>query len=543
MRFKQILNIIAVTSIITSFGNSKKIDYESVYKNYCQVCHGRVHQGDIGADLRPHILKMKDPYRLSSSMINGVAKVMPSFISRFSKAEAIGMVDWLMSWEDKSHLTLKLKDISRYWRPLSDRSAFANRYKTPADVKSIDDIIFIIEKDVSLVTFMDSSTDKILSRHRAGYAIDATVHNKKYPRYAYSLSKSGRLTMFDLMASGQPAVAYARVGEHSTTISISNNGKYIVAGDIYPAGAVILDALNLKPMKVINTKNTPVISISSTPYGTYFILTLKSNIIKIIDYSKSDFPVIAEIKIDAKLGDGFLNQNSKKDIGRFYIVTRVKKGSGGVSIIDLKSKKVIKDMNFGKETLEKGVSWQNNSLKKELYATVDKSIGEVTIWDSNWEIVKKVEIKGGGNYINTDLNSPYLWVNSGDNKIYLIDKESLGKKKIIKIGKTKGQLIDIKTKKVLQEWSVTQYLSNEQIPIKSKISKERIVPYYTKLGREAKYPVEPKILSIVPTNHNKIMVSEFTTGRVGVYNSKNGEFIKYINNLATPTNIYSITHN
>ena len=185
MGFKQILNIITVASFVTttSFATPKKIDYESVYKNFCQVCHGRVHQGDIGADLRPNILKMKDPYRLSSSMINGVAKVMPSFISRFSKAEAIGMVDWLMSWEDKSHLKLKLKDISRYWRPLADKQLFYNKYKKPADVKSIDDISFIIERDVSLVTFIDSTTNKILSRHRAGYAVHATLHNKKYPRY------------------------------------------------------------------------------------------------------------------------------------------------------------------------------------------------------------------------------------------------------------------------------------------------------------------------------------------------------------------------
>lgn len=551
MRFKKSLNIITIALLTTSFANSKKIDYENVYKSYCQVCHGRVHQGDIGADLRPHILKMKDPYRLSSSMINGVAKVMPSFISRFSKTEAIGMVDWLMSWEDKSNLTLKLEDINRYWRPLADKLSLSNKYKTPADVKSLDYISLIIEKDVSLVTFIDTMTNKVLSRHRAGYAIHATLHNKKYPRYAYSISQSGRLTMFDLMASGEPAIAYARVGEKTTTISISNDGQYIIAGNTYPAGVVILNALTLKPIKVIDTKHIPVTKVSATPYASYFIMVLKkAGLVKLIDYSKSDFPIITDIKIDGKLNGGFLNQDKGENLGRYYLVARHKKGNSGISIIDLESKKVIKNIKFGKEPSGNGISWHNNKLKTELYATVDKSIGEVTIFDSSWKIVKKIKTSDGGAFINSDIKSPYLWVDCSNgkkdtyNEIHLIDKESLKTVKIIKIGKTEGKLIDIKSKKIIQKWNAIQHLTNEEIPIKSKISKERITPYSLKLGREAKYPVEPKLLYTEPINNGKsFMISEFTTGRVGIYNAKSGEFIKYINNLATPTYIYSISKN
>ncbi len=38
------------------------------------------------------------------------------------------------------------------------------------------------------------------------------------------------------------------------------------------------------------------------------------------------------------------------------------------------------------------------------------------------------------------------------------------------------------------------------------------------------------------------MISEWTTGRIGIYDSKTGKFIKYIYNLTTPTFTYSVEH-
>jgi len=104
-------------------------------------------------------------------------------------------------------------------------------------------------ENASLVDFIDSTTGKVLSRHKAGFAVHVTVTNKANPRYAYSISRSGRLTMFDIGAPGQPAVASVQVGQESRGLAVSPDGKYILAGNYNPGGAVLCDAHNLKPLK------------------------------------------------------------------------------------------------------------------------------------------------------------------------------------------------------------------------------------------------------------------------------------------------------
>ena len=565
MRLKSVVYGLLLSPFVLSmaFSQEGKIDYAKTYVERCQVCHGSIHQGDIGVDLRPHILKMKDPYRLSSSLIDGVADVMPSYMSKFSKTEAINMVDWLMSWEDKTKLVLKLSDVKRYWRELSDRKKLLYKYKKPVDVKSLDDITFLTERDASLVTFIDSTTGKVLSRHRAGYAVHVTIQNKKYPRYAYSISRSGRLTMFDLMAPGQPAIAYARVGEESRGLALSNDGKYLIAGNYYPAGAVILDALTLKPLKIFDTSSVTglddkkvasrVTALSSTPYGSYFAMVLaNAGTVQIIDYSKKDFPVVAKIeKIGVNLHDAFLNQDKGEDFGRYYMVAEQNKG-GSIAVIDFKEKRLVKKIQMGKESVPhtgKGVSWYSTGLKKQLHATSDMGIGQISIWDSSWSLVKQIKTSDAGLFVATSKDTPYLWVDCVDgkessyNEIHLINKETLETERIIKVGKKVGQLLDAKTKKVLQEWDATQHLPSEDKVFKSKVSKERLVPYNPKLGREAKYPVQPRLLHAEPANHGKwYMVSEWTTGRVGIYESKTGKFVKYINNLVSPTYTFSVEY-
>jgi nitrite reductase (NO-forming)/hydroxylamine reductase len=64
-----------------------------------------------------------------------------------------------------------------------------------------------------------------------------------------------------------------------------------------------------------------------------------------------------------------------------------------------------------------------------------------------------------------------------------------------------------------------------------------------KMGDAVKEPKQPRLLHAEPANHGEwTMISEWTTGRIGIYNSKTGEFVKYIEGLTTPTFTYSVEH-
>ncbi|OQX76663.1 MAG: nitrite reductase [Epsilonproteobacteria bacterium 4484_65] len=565
MKLGKILSYVAAVSLATVGlqAGTSKMDFAQKYEKECQGCHGPIHQGGVGSDLRPKALKKKSHEMLAETILNGRENTaMPAWNSTFSKDDAAGMVDWLMDWKNTVELTLDLDEVKKTWTKMADREALAKKYPKPTEVKSVLDITFATERDASLVDFIDSTTGKVLSRHKAGFAVHVTVTNKKNPRYAYSISRSGKLTMFDIGAPGQPALASVQVGQESRGLAVSPDGKYVIAGNYNPGGAVLCDAMTLEPLKAFDTSRvidpdgqigpSRVASLADTPYGPYFAMALKDGgHTYIIDYSKPNFPIVGDIpNIGKILHDAFLNEDEGKDFGRYFMIAS--QGSDVVGIVDFKNKNLAAKVYTGKKSKPhpgQGSSWYSKGQKKQLHATQSMNFGDVVIWDSNWKVVKHVKTSGGGLFVGTSHHTPYIWSDcvlgkpEFYNEVHLINKDTLETDRIIKVGKTKGQLIDAKTKKVLQEWDATQHEKVAVNEVPSKISKETLLPMPAKIGAAVKNPVQPRLLHAEPANHGKwTMISEWTTGRIGIYDSKTGKFIKYIENLTTPTFTYSVEH-
>jgi len=571
MKFSNVISF-AAALVLTATG-AQAMDYAKVYEKECQGCHGPIHQGGVGADIRPKALSKKDDATLVGKILNGVPSTsMPAWKSSFSKADAEGMVKWLKGWKNTVHLKLTFDGVHKTWKKLADVDALAKKYPVDkdgnlkydgAEVKNVKDVTFATERDASLVDFIDSTTAKVLSRHKAGFAVHVTVTNKNNPRYAYSISRSGRLTMFDIGAPGQPAVASVQVGQESRGLAVSPDGKYILAGNYTPGGAVLCDAHTLEPLKVYATDNVDLIGggkgesrvagIADTPYGPYFAMALKdAGSVFIIDYSKKDFPVVGKAKNIGKiLHDCFLNENEGADYGRYFQIASQQ--SDLMGIVDFKTKKLVAKVMTGDKTKPhpgQGSSWFNKKLGKQLNATNNIRQGLVVIWESpGWDIVKKVKTAGGGLFVGTSEHTPWIWndcVLGGEknyNKVYLINKETLETDRIIEVGKTKGHLIDAKTGKILQEWDATQHKTIHEDEVDSKMSKEKLVPVPNKIGPAVANPVQPRLLHAEPANHGKwVMISEWTTGRIGIYEADTGKFVKYIENLTTPTFTYSVEH-
>ncbi len=564
MKLSKILSYIAAVSIATVGlqAGTSKMDFAKVYEKECQGCHGPIHQGGVGSDLRPKALKKKNHEMLAETILNGRENTaMPAWSSKFSKDDAAGMVNWLMDWKNTVELKLDFDEVHKTWTKLADREALAKKYPKAADVKDVKDITFATERDASLVDFIDSTTGKVLSRHKAGFAVHVTVTNKKNPRYAYSISRSGKLTMFDIAAPGQPALASVQVGQESRGLAVSPDGKYVMAGNYNPGGAVLCDAMTLEPLKVYDTSRvinvdgqiepSRVAYIADTPYGPYFSFGLKdAGHVYIVDYSKPNFPIVGDIPgIGKILHDAFLNENKGEDFGRYVQVAS--QGSDLMGIVDQKTMKLAAKVHTGKKSKPhpgQGSSWYNKKMGKQLNATQSMNFGQVVIWESpSWKIVKKVKTAGGGLFVGTGEDTPWIWSDcvlgkpANYNKVYLINKETLETDRIIEVGKKQGKLIDAKSGKVLQTWDATQH---EKVAVNEKaFGKEKILPMPTKLGAVVKKPVQPRLLHAEPANHGKwTMISEWTTGRIGIYESKTGKFIKYIENLTTPTFTYSVEH-
>ncbi|HEC45749.1 MAG TPA: nitrite reductase, partial [Epsilonproteobacteria bacterium] len=337
MKLNKLLGLAAATSFAATMAmaGTSSMDFAAKYEKECQGCHGPIHQGGVGSDLRPKALKKQTREMLVEKIMNGVENTaMPAWNSSFSSDDAAGMIDWLMDWKNTVELTLDLDEVKKTWTKLADVDALAKKYPVAKDgaikggeVKNVKDITFATERDASLVDFIDSTNGKVLSRHKAGFAVHVTVTNKANPRYAYSISRSGKLSMFDIGAPGQPTLATVQVGQESRGLAVSPDGKYVIAGNYNPGGAVLCDAHTLEPLKAFDTSRvidpdgqigpSRVASLADTPYGPYFAMALKDGgHTYIIDYSKEGFPIVGDIpNIGKILHDAFLNEDEGEDFG------------------------------------------------------------------------------------------------------------------------------------------------------------------------------------------------------------------------------------
>ena len=525
---KLVLSTVAAATLMSTAAVA--FDADAVFERECQGCHGPKHQGGVGSDIRPAVLKPKNSQMLSETILNGrPGTAMPPFKGTLSKNEAAKMVDYLQHFKGKKEMVLTLENVKKGWRTFNSASKLRKKYPNPVDVKKVTDICFVTERDASKVTFLDGTKGTKISTHPAGFAVHVTVTNKRMPRYAYSISRDGLLTMFDLASKGQQKVAECRVGQESRGLAVSPDGKYVMAGNYTPGGAILLDAMTLEPLKVYptssvinmdgNIEGSRVASIADTPYGPYFAFALKdAGHVYIVDYSKEGFPVVGDIpNIGKILHDAFLNEG--KEIGRYYMIAS--QGSDVIGIVDFKTKSLAAKVYTGSKAKPhpgQGSSWYNEEYG-QLHATVNMNVGQVTIWDNNWDVVRHIPTGGGALFVGTSEHTPWIWADNvlggpaNWNKVHLVNKQHLEVDRIIEVGKTKGRLIDAKTHKTIATW---------------KVPTSKVVP---------------RILHAEPANHGQwTMISEWNTGRIGIYEAKTGKFVKYIKGLTTPTFTYSIEH-
>ncbi|MCK5110116.1 MAG: c-type cytochrome [Arcobacteraceae bacterium] len=530
---KLILSTVAAASLIAT--SAAAFDADAVFEKDCQGCHGPAHQGGVGSDLRPDVLRGKNDQTLASAILNGVAgsamipfKKGESIGHEFSQSDADEMVKYLKNFTGKQPMILTLENVKKKWRTLNDRMKLFKKYPKAVDVDNVTDICFVTERDASKVTFLDGVKGTKISTHPAGFAVHVTVTNKRQPRYAYSISRDGLLTMFDLASKGQQKIAEVRIGTSSRGLAVSPDGKYVMAGNYEPGGAILFDAMTLEPLKVYptssvinnegNIESSRVASIADTPYGPYFAFALKdAGHVYIVDYSKPNFPVVGDIaNIGNILHDAFLNEG--KEIGRYYMIAS--QGSDVIGIVDFKTKTLAAKVYTGtgsKPHPGQGSSWYNEEYG-QLHATVNMNVGQVTVWDNNWDVVRHIPTAGGALFVGTSEHTPWIWADnvlggsSNWNKVHLINKQHLEVERVITVGKDKGTLTKADGT-IIAEWKV---------PHKD---------------------VVPRILHAEPANHgNWTMISEWNTGRIGIYEAKTGKFVKYITGLTTPTFTYSIEH-
>jgi mono/diheme cytochrome c family protein len=415
-----------------------------LFKQHCASCHGDDRLGLIGPPLIPQSFKRLKPDAAALVIKNGrAATQMPAFKDSLNDGDIAQLVDyiyekpeqppqWDMAAIKKSH------KISNPIEHLGDKPVFE------ADLQNL---FLIVELADHHVTLLDGDSFKPIFRLKTHNALHGGPKYSKDGRYVYFTSRDGWITKFDIYTL--KVIADIRVGINTRNLAVSDDGRYIIAGNTLPHTAVVLNAHDLSPVKIIpvvneSGKSSRVSAVYTAAPRKSFILALKDfpevweipyidKKIFVHDY-RYEMPEYAgtpfsirRLKLDNYLDDFFFDQQYQHIIGAAR--PQGERLPQGGQVIKIASGRKVADVNLpGMPHLSSGISWKYKDTR--IIATPNIKEGVVSIIDTeNWKIIKKIKTKGPGFFMRSHENSPYAWVDVffGPHKdlVHIIDKQSL----------------------------------------------------------------------------------------------------------------------
>ena len=238
----------------------------------------------------------------------------------------------------------------------------------------------------------------------------------------YVASRDGWISKYDLW--NLKLVAEVRAGLNTRNVAVSDDGKWVMAGNTLPQTLVLLraDDLSLEriyPVKGANGKASRVSAVYDAAPRSSFIVALR-DIPEVweIPYATLEPRVIA---LDSVLDDFFFDQPYR------HILGASREGAG--QVIDLDAGRKVADLALsGMPHLGSGITWQRDG--REVMASPNLKQGVISVIDmQTWKTVATIPTNGPGFFLRSHEATPYAWTDSmmspRRDTLQVIDKESL----------------------------------------------------------------------------------------------------------------------
>lgn len=421
---------------------------EKSYQQHCASCHGADRLGSMGPAMLPENLSRLRRDMAHKTISDGrAASQMPAFGDTLDENAIQALVDYIYT----PLPTIPTWDIGAI-------NASRVIHVDPADLpnKPVYDadplnLFLVVELGDHHATVLDGDSFEPLHRLATPFALHGGPKYSPDGRYVYMASRDGWIRKFDMF--NLKIVGDIRAGINTRNLAISDDGNTLMVGNYLPHNVVILDANELTPLRIIETRDdhgtsSRVSAVYTAPPRGSFIVALKdipevweipyrNNATALPVYRgpmhdyRSDsgepsledtnrFPV-RRIKLNDYLDDFFFDRDYRHLIG----ASRDGKGQ----VINLTVGKRIAELELtGMPHLGSGITWQYQG--KPVLATPNLKQGTVTVIDmEKWQTIKTLDTLGPGFFMRSHDNSPYAWVDVffGKEKdaVHIIDKQSL----------------------------------------------------------------------------------------------------------------------
>jgi mono/diheme cytochrome c family protein len=417
-----------------------------LYRQHCAECHGADRLGGAGPALLPESLQRLKRADATATIAEGrPATQMPGFGQRLSQDEISALADLIYR---------PLPSVPDWSMAEIEASRVVHNAPSELPEKPVYDadplnLFTVVEAGDHHVTILDGDRFERLWRFPSRFALHGGAKYSPDGRFVYLGSRDGWVGKYDLW--GLKRVAEVRAGINLRNIAVSANGRWVMVGNFLPATLVVLDASDLRPMKVIpvddgEVARSRVSAVYTAPCRSSFLVALK-DIPQLweISYAEHPTPVpkgfvhnyqpgmlegefdygpfpVRRIALDDVLDDFLCDQDYRTVIGA------ARDGKHG-QVVNLNVGRKIADPELaGMPHLASGITFEHEG--RMVLATPNLKDAAISVIDmTDWKTIKRIETLGPGFFMRSHDKTPYAWtdVSLGNDKdaIQIIDKRSL----------------------------------------------------------------------------------------------------------------------
>lgn len=415
-----------------------------LYQTHCASCHGADRLGGQGPALIPDNFERLSQEQARQVIAQGrAATQMPAFADKLSPPQIDALTALAFSQPDQVP-AWGLKEMVRSHQTLLDPASLPAKPVHDADPLNL---FVVVELGDHQMTILDGDRLTPLTRLPTHRALHGGPKFSPDGRFVYFASRDGWISKFDLYSLKY--LAEIRAGINSRNLAVSADGRYVLVGNYLPHTLVLLDAQDLRPIRVIPVKDDERSSRVSAVYDAAprrsFIAALK-DIPEVweIPYSDNPLPVYNGPMHDYRMGEGVAQEQSRFPVRRirlgdylddfffsqdYRLLLGAARTAKNGQVVNLDARQKIADLDLGgMPHLGSGITFDYQG--RQVLASPNLKQSEISIIDmETWKTIKRIPTLGPGFFMRSHEKTPYAWVDVSMGKdkdaMHLLDKRSL----------------------------------------------------------------------------------------------------------------------
>ncbi len=414
---------------------------------HCAGCHGADRLGGLGPALLPENLRRLKPAKAGKVIAEGQAATqMPAFADRLTSEDIEDLVALIYSPPAEKPVWGEA-EIAASREVLVEVDHLP---ETPAHDADPMNLFVVVESGDHHVSILDGDRLEPIARFQSRFALHGGPKFSPDGRFVYFASRDGWISKYDLYAL--ETVAEVRAGINTRNLAISHDGQVLAVANYLPHSLVLLDAGDLRPLKIIEAADREG-ELTSRVSAVYQAAPRQSFVVAL-----KDIPELWEISYleePPPVYEGMVHSHEKGMVealalpGRFPIrrtplsqplddffftpsyreLVGSARDGGKAVVVNLDVRREIAELPLpGLPHLGSGISWEREG--RRVMATPHLKSGAVSVIDlKDWRVVDTIETLGPGFFLRSHAASPYAWVDvffgPDRDALHVIDKRTL----------------------------------------------------------------------------------------------------------------------